>query len=74
MIFCTHNIFAQKSWINVSELDQGEQWIFVYEVIESPTAQGSPEETIAKEAKEILYKQDNNIEERMTELIIIEDK
>ena len=37
LIFCTHNIFAQKSWINVSELDQDEQWVFVYEMIERPT-------------------------------------
>lgn len=142
MIFCTQNIFAQKSWINVSELHQGEQWVFIYEMIERPTdsspyywitvswedisdsskrditprktikvfeytqdfkqcrviessdfnskgervrterlneqfspiAQGSPEEIIAKEAKEILYKQDNNIEEEVTEIMIVEDK
>ena len=133
---------AQKSWINVSELHQGRQWVFVNEMIErpsescpyywitvswedssdsakqditprktikvfeytqdfkqcrviessdynskgerihterlnerlSPIAQGSPEEIIAKEAKEILYKQNNNIEEEVIDIIIVEDK
>lgn len=139
---CSQNIYAQKSWINISELHQGDQWVFINDMIERPSdscpyywvtvswefssdlakqditprktikvfeytpdfqqcrviettdynsnnirirteksteqfsliAQGSPEGIIAKEAQEIIFKQDNNIEEPVTEIIIVEDK
>lgn len=139
---CSQNIYAQKSWINISELRQDNQWAFINDMIErpsdscpyywvtvswenssdlakrditprkiikvleyttdfkqcrviessdynsknirirtekltgqlSPIVQGSPEEVIAKEAQEIIYKQDNNIEEPVTDIIIVEDK
>lgn len=139
---CGQNIYAQKSWTNISELHQDDQWAFINDMIErpsdscpyywvtvsweytsdlakrditprktikvfeytpdfkqcrviessdynsansrirtekltgqlSPIVQGSPEEIISKKAQEIIYKQENNIEEPVTDIIIVENK
>lgn len=40
----------------------------------SMIAENSPEGIIAKEAQEIIFNQDNNIEGPVTELLIVEEK